>query len=70
MCPLGAEVVGCCSHVGSVIWFLAYERLQGEEQPKPSSTYMSVVDNSIVISDFYDSSETENSDTEANDNEY
>ena len=31
---------------------------------------MSVVDDSIVVSDFYDSSETEGSDTDANDNEH
>ena len=31
---------------------------------------MSVVDDSIVVSDFYDSSETEDSDTDANDNEH
>ena len=31
---------------------------------------MSVVDDSIVVSDFYDSSETEDSDIDTNDNEH
>ena len=69
-CPDGAKVVGCCSHIASVIWFLAYERFQGEERPKPSGAYMSVVSDSIVVSDFYGSSETDDSDTDVNDNEY
>ena len=69
-CPDGARVVGCCSHIASVIWFLAYERFQDEERPKASRVYMSVVDDSIVVSDFYDSNETEDSDTGTNNNEY
>jgi hypothetical protein len=63
-CPDGAKVVGCCSHIASVIWYLAYERFQSEERSKPSGTYMSLVDDSIVLSDFYDSSETDDSDNE------
>lgn len=27
-CKVGARVVGCCSHIASVIWFLGYERHQ------------------------------------------
>ena len=28
-CPIGTRIVGCCSHIASVIWFLAYARHQG-----------------------------------------
>ncbi|CAF4189825.1 unnamed protein product [Rotaria sordida] len=69
-CPDGAKVVGCCSHIASVIWYLAYERFQSEERPKPSGTYISLVDDSIVLSDFYDSSEADDSDDDTNDNEH
>ena len=70
VCSHGDKVGGCCSHIASVIWFLAYEKFRGEERPKSSSAYMSVVDDSIIVSDFYDSSGTEDSDTDANDNEH
>lgn len=67
-CPDGARIVGCCSHIASVIWYLAYERFQSSEHPKPSGTYISVVNDSTVLSEFYDSSETDdNNDSNTDD---
>ena len=28
-CTIGTRIVGCCSHIASVIWFLAYAGHQG-----------------------------------------
>lgn len=38
-CKVGARVVGCCAHVASVIWFLAYWRHNSTEVKKPSTEY-------------------------------
>lgn len=38
-CKVGARVVGCCAHVASVLWFLAYWRHNSNEVKRPSLEY-------------------------------
>jgi hypothetical protein len=56
-CPGGPRVVGCCSHVASAIWFLAYERHQLNTNPQPSSTNSATLHYCNSISDYEYSSD-------------
>jgi hypothetical protein len=39
-CMVGARVVGCCSHISSVIWYLSYARFDPRELHQQSSDYL------------------------------
>ena len=38
-CKVGARVVGCCAHIASVVWYLAYHRFQETRAKKYSATF-------------------------------
>ena len=59
ICPAGARIVGCCSHVAAAIWFLGYERYQTTITRKPSSTSTTNTHYADAISDFEPSSDDE-----------
>ena len=58
-CPIGSRIIGCCSHVASVIWFLSYRRWESDNARRIPTDPMKFVIDSIPISDFYDSSDDE-----------
>ena len=62
-CWIGNRFLGCCSHISSAIWFLSYQRWQSSESRRAPTNLMNFVEDSIPISDFYDSSDDENSST-------
>jgi hypothetical protein len=62
-CPIGPRIVGCCSHISSAIWFLAYERWHTRTRHASSSDYINVATDAIQISDFYDSSDSDGDNT-------
>ena len=39
MCKVGARVVGCCAHISSLMWYLAYARYNPNELQQRSSLY-------------------------------
>ena len=59
ICPAGAQIIGCCSHVAAAIWFLGYERYQTTITRKPSSTSTTNTHYADAISDFEPSSDDE-----------
>ena len=61
-CNIGGRFLGCCSHISSAIWFLACERWQTRKRHMPSGSYMSFATDAIQVSDFYDSSDSEDDD--------
>ena len=65
-CPIGSRIIGCCSHVSSVIWFLSYRRWDSNNTRRTSTHPLNFIRDSISISDFYDSSDDE----ETNNNRY
>ena len=62
-CPIGSRIVGCCSHVSSVIWFLSYRRWEPNNTRRTSTDPLKFIRDSIPISDFYDSSDEEDTNT-------
>lgn len=60
-CPIGNRIIGCCSHVSSVIWFLSYERWQSTNAHRRSTITTDLFQDALTISDFYDSSDDEDS---------
>lgn len=50
-CKAGARVVGCCSHIASVIWYLGYERYQPCPTTKVSISRETLSDARMVDSD-------------------
>jgi hypothetical protein len=56
-CPTGNGLIGCCSHVASVIWFLSYERWQVDKRRMPSGDFVNLVTDASQLSDFYDSTD-------------
>jgi hypothetical protein len=38
-CKVGARVVGCCAHISSLMWYLAYARYNSNELQQRSSLY-------------------------------
>lgn len=60
-CFTGARFLGCCSHIASAIWFLSFQRWKTEQCHMPSGTYKNFVIDSTPISDFYDSSDDDDS---------
>lgn len=39
-CSSGSRFIGCCSHVASAIWFLAFARWQSQSNRMPSAEYV------------------------------
>ena len=62
-CPIGTRIIGCCSHVSSVIWYLSYRRFESDNTRRTYTDPMNFVRDSIPISDFYDSSDDESAAT-------
>ncbi len=62
-CPIGARVVGCCSHVAAAIWKLSYERHNPTTTAQLSTTNARNIDYADDISDFEPSSDDEENDT-------
>ena len=62
-CPIGSRIIGCCSHVSSVIWFLSYRRWDSNNTRRTSTDPLTFIRDSIPISDFYDSSDDEDTNT-------
>ncbi|CAF3996166.1 unnamed protein product [Rotaria magnacalcarata] len=60
-CFTGARFLGCCSHIASAIWFLSYQRWQTQQRHIPSGEYKNLATDSIQVSDFYDSSDDDDS---------
>ena len=58
-CSIGSRIIGCCSHVSSVIWFLSYRRWHFNNARRTSTDPLNFSRESIPISDFYDSSDDE-----------
>ena len=50
-CPNGCRVVGCCSHVSSVIWYLSFARFHPEVLRESSSSYLNSLTNAQNYSD-------------------
>ena len=63
-CPIGSRIVGCCSHVSSMIWFLCYQRWESNNARRITTDPMNFVRDSVVISDFYDSSDDDDATTD------
>jgi hypothetical protein len=61
-CMVGARVVGCCSHISSVIWYLSYARFDPRELRQQSSDYL---DEFLDAPDY----EIDNSDEDSNDSD-
>ncbi len=61
-CMVGARVVGCCSHISSVIWYLSYARFDPQELRQQSSDYL---DEFLDAPDY----EIDNSDEDSNDSD-
>ena len=59
-CIKGARVVGCCSHVSSIIWYLSYARFDPRELHQHSMDYL----DEIIDAPDYD---TDQSDDESDD---
>ncbi|CAM4836999.1 unnamed protein product, partial [Rotaria magnacalcarata] len=49
------------SHIASAIWFLLYQRWQTQQRRMPSGEYKNLPTDSIQVSDFYDSSDDDDS---------
>ena len=56
-CYIGSRFIGCCSHISSAIWFLSCERWKMQQRQMPSGSYMGLATDAIQVSDFYDSSD-------------
>ena len=56
-CPIGERVIGCCSHVATVLWCLF--RHQGDMSAfiQQSNKYFDFIQDALPISDYDDSSE-------------
>ena len=44
-CYSGARVIGCCSHIASIIWYLAYARHAPQNLRLRSDSYLETLDN-------------------------
>lgn len=62
-CKVGSRVVGCCAHIASVLWFLGFERYQGNRLSKDTNdTFLNAAD--IPSDTESDTSEDEDSSDE------
>ncbi|CAF4913348.1 unnamed protein product [Rotaria magnacalcarata] len=60
-CFTGARFLGCCSHIASAIWFLSYQQWQTQQRHMSSGEYKNLATDSIQVSDFYVSSDDDDS---------
>ncbi|CAF3756561.1 unnamed protein product [Rotaria magnacalcarata] len=60
-CFTGARFLGCCSHIASAIWFLSYQQWQAQQRHMSSDEYKNLATDSIQVSDFYVSSDDDDS---------
>lgn len=51
-CKVGARVVGCCSHIASVLWFLGYERHREDPTRAVTISTDTILDTSEVDLDY------------------
>ncbi len=64
-CPNGSRVVGCCAHIASVIYYLAFARYNPQDlQPRSSKYYTSLTD----AVDYSEISDTDTTDDENDSN--
>ncbi|CAF4576898.1 unnamed protein product [Rotaria sp. Silwood2] len=64
-CPNGSRVVGCCAHIASVMYYLAFARYSPQHlQPRSSKYYTSLTD----AVDYSEISDTDTSDDEDDSN--
>lgn len=42
-CKVGARVIGCCAHISSLMWYLAYARYNPNELQQRSSLYSGII---------------------------
>ncbi|CAF3851693.1 unnamed protein product [Rotaria magnacalcarata] len=57
----GARFHGCRSHISLAIWFLTHQQWQTQQRHMPSVECKNLATDSIQISDFYDSSDDDDS---------
>ncbi|CAF4373861.1 unnamed protein product [Rotaria magnacalcarata] len=60
-CFTGTRFLGCCSHIAAAIRFLSYQRWQTQQRHIPPGEYKNIATDSIQVSDFYDSSDDDDS---------
>ncbi|CAF4651949.1 unnamed protein product, partial [Rotaria socialis] len=61
-CPNGCRVVGCCSHIASVIWFLSFARYHPEALRESASSYLNSITDAPNYSDVSDDDGNESDD--------
>ena len=63
-CPRGNGVIGCCSHLAGLIWYLAFTRHDRYLLVQRSATYVELIDDAFDGSDLSsDASDEEHYDT-------
>ncbi len=61
-CPNGFRVVGCCSRIASMIWYLSFARYRLEALREPASSYLNSLTDAQNYSDISDDGEDESDD--------
>ena len=61
-CPSGSRFVGCCSHVASIIWFLAFARWQNQSNRMPSTEYVHLFQDAAAPLDMSDTDDDDSTD--------
>ncbi|CAF4651087.1 unnamed protein product [Rotaria sp. Silwood2] len=61
-CPNGCRVVGCCSHIASVIWYLSFARYHPEALRESASSYLNSLTDAQNYSDISDDDGNESDD--------
>lgn len=61
-CPNGCRVVGCCSHIASVIWYLSFARYHPEVLRESASSYLNSLTDAQNYSDISDDDGSESDD--------
>ncbi|CAF1556584.1 unnamed protein product [Rotaria magnacalcarata] len=61
-CPNGCRVVGCCSHIASVTWFLSFARYHPEALRESASSYLNSITDAPNYSDVSDDDGNESDD--------
>lgn len=66
-CPSGGRFVGCCSHVASAVWFLAFARWQTQTNRMASSEYINLFEDAAAT---YHLSDTDDDDSDDENGEW
>ncbi|CAF2672623.1 unnamed protein product [Rotaria sp. Silwood2] len=61
-CPNGCRVIGCCSHIASVIWYLSFARYHPEALRESASSYLNSLTDAQNYSDVSDDDGNESDD--------